>query len=43
MDKNKLMDNMLFRNRCCAYGLSWEDFNIYGNTIILNTSKKDIY
>ncbi len=43
MDKNKLMDDIPFRNRCCTYGLSWEDFNIYENTIILNTPKKDVF
>lgn len=43
MTKNELINDMNFRFRCCDYGLNWDDFEAYGEVIILNTSKKGIY
>ena len=43
MDKNKIKDDFAFSSKCIAYGLDWNDFNIYKDTIILNSPKKDIF
>lgn len=43
MEKDKIMNDMEFRRKCCNYGLSWSDFNIFDNIIILKTPRKDTY
>lgn len=43
MKKEKIMNDMEFRRKCCNYGLSWSDFIIFDNTIILKTPRKDTY
>jgi len=43
MTKSDLINDMNFRNKCCAYGLDWQSFNVYENIIILNTPKKDVF
>lgn len=43
MEKDKIMNDMEFRKKCCNYGLSWSDFNIFDNIIILKTPRKDTY
>lgn len=42
MNKTELMNDMNFRNKCCSYGLDWENFDIYNGVIILNSPKKNI-
>lgn len=43
MLKKDLVDNMKFRFKCGKYGLDWRNFEIYGDVIILNTPKDNIY
>lgn len=43
MTKKELIDDMDFRRRCDEYSLDWKNFEIYGDIIILNTPKSDIY
>ena len=43
MDKNTIRDNFAFRSKCVAYGLNWNNFEVYEDIIILNSPKKDIF
>lgn len=43
MTKNELINDMNFRKACTAYGLDWQNFNVYENIIILNSPKKDVF
>lgn len=37
MTKNEIENDRNFRNACCSYGLDWDNFEIYEDTIILKT------
>ena len=42
MTKSDLINDMNFRNKCCAYGLDWEDFYVLDDIIVLNSPKENI-
>lgn len=42
MTKSEIKDDMRFRMVCYSYGISWSDFQIYDNVIILNSPKPNI-
>ncbi len=37
------MQNVRFRDACGKYGVSWENFEVYDEVIILNTPKENLY
>lgn len=43
MTKNEIVNDINFRYACCSYGLDWYDFEIYEDTIILKTPKKNVF
>lgn len=43
MDKNKIIEDLDFRNRCTQFGLDWRDFKILDNMILVATPKQNMY
>lgn len=43
MDKNKIIEDLDFRNRCTQFGLDWMDFKILDNMILVATPKQNMY
>ncbi len=43
MTKDEIMNDRRFRSKCGIFGIDWEKFNIYEDTIILNSPKKGIF
>jgi len=43
MLKKDLVDNMKFRFKCSNYGLDWRNFEIYGEVIVINTPKNNVF
>ena len=41
--KEKIINDMNFRSKCCQIGLDWEDAEIYGNVILVNSPNKYLY
>lgn len=43
MEKEKIMNDIKFRQKCCKFGLNWSDFEILRGLIVLKTSAEDLY
>ncbi len=43
MTKNELINDINFRHKCSEYGLYWENAEIYGNVILINTPIEGLY
>ncbi len=43
MEKNKIMDSMAFRNKCCDLGASWEEFDIIDDVIVAHAAKSNVH
>lgn len=43
MTKNELINDLKFRQKCGEYGLYWENSNIYGDLILINTPIEGLY
>lgn len=43
MTKNDLINDFNFRQKCGEYGLYWENAEIYGNVILINTPIEGLY
>ena len=43
MTKNDLINDFNFRQKCGDYGLYWENAEIYGNVILINTPIEGLY
>lgn len=43
LTKEKIINDMNFRSKCCEIGLDWEDAEIYENVILVNSPNKYIY
>ena len=43
MNKDTIRDDIDFKRKCASYGLSNDNFNVYEDIIILNSSKNDIF
>lgn len=43
MNKKELLDDFKFREKCGKYGLYWENAEIYGNVILINTPIEGLY
>lgn len=43
MNKEIIMNDMNFRNKCCILGLDWTDFEIQGDIIIVRTPLNNLY
>jgi len=43
MVREKIINDITFRQRCGKYGLDWNNCEVYGDIILLNTPKKDLY
>lgn len=43
MTKNELIKDIDFRQKCSKYGLYWENAEIYGEVILINTPIEGLY
>lgn len=43
MTKDELINDINFRQKCSEYGLYWENAEIYGNVILINTHIEGLY
>lgn len=43
MTREEIMQDIKFREACGKYGVSWENFEVYDEVIILNTPKENLY
>lgn len=43
MEKNEIVNDVKFKQRCGAYGLNWTNCELYDDVILLNTPTEDLY
>lgn len=43
MNREKIVNDIKFRQRCCAYGLNWDNCEVYDDVILLNTPTLGLY